>query len=1143
VSAPVDGAVRARAVSEVSSSFAVSAGAGSGKTSVLVARLVQHLLDGTGPDQIAAITFTEKAASELTGRARDALEAALAAAPAGSPAAASAQEALDRFGELTLSTIHSFCQQLLQHEPLAAGWAPDSEVIGDLPDDALEQCYRRWRDGFDRRHPDDAELLRKLANESSPYPGTASIRGLADALLANRDLTPLVGAGGAAVDPAAAAGALRGLVAQAAAAANQCSNADRCKLYNKCAPLLEALAPLPALSDAALVQAALGIGIVKPGRIGAKKDWPGTSKADLIAAVNGFRDWKADLQKAMGVRLHGVLVGDLLEQYLPAILAERAALARADFSDLLFRARDLLLDSPAARARLSDRYRVLLVDEVQDTDPIQAEVAALLSRPLGASGAWDAAAPVPGSLFAVGDPRQSIYRFRRADVATWAALQGLIARDGAALELTQNFRSVPGIVRWVGHTFPDAAQAPWRPAAALPPVSVIQCPDKDSEVEAAVQYLRSLLDQGAQVADPETGALRPAQPGDIMILLPAWSHADALQRRLRRAGIPVAVEGDKQLYARDEVRLVLDALRAIAEPTETTAVLCVLRGLFGLSHADLARHRAADGSWGYTRRTQPPGPVAEALGVLRQLHKLRGQRSWAAIVDTLLDETGADAVWAMTGRRWQALANLDKLRATLRQLEGDALTAGEVIERVALLSQAGQPELSTVDDVADAVRVTTYFKAKGLEAPIVLLVRADRRLVPPPEIVLREQGLLAAAAGTAVAPPGWDAIREAEKAALQQERRRWVYVAVTRARDHLAIVRSKASTLLRGTLDAGLDGTEPASHGDVVDIAPGAPVQVLHAASLPPAPDIRETFPGLDAQVDAILSAPRPSAGDRGGLERARADRAAIRAAHGASTRWQTIGRPRPGGSLRGRVVHQTVHSLDLSKPVSLEEARRLLDQCAHEAGLREDDRRWCELVVRHIVDQPAVRAAQQARRCFQRMSTLGTDYGTALSGEIDLCYQDAGGQWVVVDWQAHLQRPPAAFLDAYPGRLRRLMARLLGADVTVCLVAPPAVALPETDEETAAALLELAEESLLPLCRRLLDRGECPEPLLDVGSPRVIATLELAWPARRWGVGLDLSRAEVAALEGDGWLVHNADTTAPDWVEAVEAAVAAAVV
>lgn len=1144
---PLDHAVRQRAVSESRTSFAISAGAGSGKTRVLVDRLVQHLLDGVPPDRIAAITFTEKAAGELSGRARDALELALAEADPGSPAAEAARSALDRFGELTLSTIHSFCQGLLRQEPLEAGWAPDSEIIGDLPDPSLEACYQSWREGFDLRHPEVAPLLRELANESSFQPGVASIRGAAAALLDNRDLRPLVAGADAGLDWAVAASQLLEIIAEMADAASACTNAGRCKLYAKGAPLLEQLAGLRELGAQPAVQAALDVEAVKPGRIGSKKDWPGDSKTRFIGAVNAFGAWKEDTQRAIGERLHRLLIEDLQEHYVPAVLAARASAARADYADLLFRARSLLADRAAARARLAEQYRVLLVDEVQDTDPIQAEVAALLSRPAGASGDWDAVAPLAGSLFAVGDPRQSIYRFRRADVATWAALQALIARDGDTLRLQQNFRSVPGIVDWVRHTFPDAEQVAWREPAALPPVSVLRCPDKDHEIEAAAAYLRRLLDDpAAQIVDPEDGQLRRVRPGDIMVLLPSWSSADDIQDRLQRAEIPAAVEGDSRLFSRDEGRLALEALRCLSAPSDAAATLSVLRGLFGFSHAALAAHRAAEGGWNYTWAEQPDTPVAEALAVLRRLHGQRGARSWAALLDELLAETGADALWALTGRRWQALANLDKIRALLRQAEATARSPLDAVEALEQLARSGQSELPILDEDADAVRVTTYFKAKGLEAPVVLLVRASRRLIPPPAIVLREQGALAVQAGRAVCPPRWDAIRDAEKAALSEERRRWMYVAVTRARDHLVMVDSKHATLIRGTLSDGLAGVAAASHEQTVSLAAGVEVQVLDADRLPAAPDVRATFPGLDGDVDRLLAQPPAGGADSVAVEQARADREAIKAAKLAGERFRHLGRPqqasRWSGGPRSAAVHRALHRLDLSRPVSEAQASAAL--LAETDALSPDEQRWCAEVLRGYLAHPAVQGAAHAARVFQPMPTMGEDYGTALAGDVDLCYatDPALKRWTVVDWQVHLQRGPADFFALYPRRLKRLMSRLLAeavgaTDVTVHVLQPSAAVAPSEDEQ-AEALLEIVHEDLLPLARWLVAQGDVPEASFDVGEDRVLATLELAWPASRRGVGLDLPEPQRQALAAAGWRVVCVDTAASGWVAEVEEAV-----
>ena len=237
-----------------------------------------------------------------------------------------------------------------------------------------------------------------------------------------------------------------------------------------------------------------------------------------------------------------------------------------------------------------------------------------------------------------------------------------------------------------------------------------------------------------------------------------------------------------------------------------------------------------------------------------------------------------------------------------------------------------------------------------------------------------------------------------------------MYVAVTRARDHLVLVDSKHATLIRGPLASGLAGAATAAHGQTVSLGKDAGVLVLDADKLPYAPDTRATFPGLDDQIDAILDQPAPGADDLSAA-RARTDRDAIQAARLAGDRFRHLGRPqqtsRWGGVPRTLAVHQALHALDLSKSVSSAQAAAALDDT-----LSAEDRQWCASVLQGYLDHPAVQDAASAARVFQPMPAMGEDFGTALAGDVDLCYakDPALKRWVVVDWQAHLQRGPADF-------------------------------------------------------------------------------------------------------------------------------------
>lgn len=1149
---PMDHAVRQKAATAVGTSFTLSAGAGAGKTSVLVDRLVHHLLDEVPPDRIAAITFTRAAASELMSRSRDAIEDRLEAAVNGG----SAQEALrlsgilSDFGRLTLSTIHAFCQTMLEAEALDAQWAPETEVADIQGAASLDEVYETWRQGFDSRHPEQVISMRIDASETS-FMQSASIRQLADTLVENRDLRPVV-ADAVNIDWLSAHQSLLGLRDDLQQGLDRCRAPERCKLTAAARPFFQALCALCAdIPDPQrCVELALELAVPKLGRKGNAKDWSKQDKEAILLSYQDMRDWTQRWAEQIGGHLHRLLVADLVAFYLPALRDARLARAQADFADLLFRSRRLLLDHPDARARLAERFQVVLIDEVQDTDPIQAEVAALLTQAIP-GGPWQGSRPRPGSLFVVGDPRQSIYRFRRADVQVWQQLQSMVSASGEALSLQQNFRSVPGIVAWVNHVFAElpgfAPQQPHRAPASLPPVVTLQASETPQEVDTLIAYLSELKRSGAHVFDKDLRRERPLRDSDILILLPAWTKALELQEKMLLAGFECTVEGGSGFFERDEIRLSLAALRAIEEPGDSEAIVCVLRGLFGLSFAELAQHRLADGSWSYFHPSPPPGPVSDALKELRHLHHERHRQSLVDLLDGLLDHTAAPAVWALTVRRWSILANLDKLRALIRDLEPRTASSSEVIEALERMRQSGSEDLSLVDVDAGAVRIMSYFKAKGLEAPVVAIVHAKRRpSTINHTIQRREDGdWIAARASKRIAPPGWGAFEKDEREALNEERRRWMYVAATRARDHLILVTSpKGGSLYTRDILQGMGALDPSLHGLPQTLAPGVTVTHIDAEQLAPPRYDRSTFPGLDEHVDALLES-SPQQGDPAGAARRQAVLQALALSRSGSTRWRSVGSLShrrmisfEGGGVGprgGTLVHQVMEHLDLAEPAEALRAKvpGLTRAFGALAGIEGELLDRCEVVTMRLLELPIIQEAREAPERWREVDFAYPKRGTIVAGRIDLCFPTSADrtQWKVVDWKSHLPPEGSELHERYRRQLAWYAQALL-ATVTPCKTVETVLAGPHQElgcGDLRAEKLEVVHPYLSSLLSELHSHGHDPEVGMELDTASYVQ-LELAWPTEKLGLGIDLSTAEQTSARADGWTLILADTTAPSW-------------
>lgn len=1130
----VDHQVRHLAIHATDRSIALSAGAGSGKTSVLVNRVLVLLRQGVPAQRIAAITFTEKAAGELQARVRDGLEQALAETPGEDHL----ERALSQVSELVLSTIHSFCQRLLVSEALDAAWAPDTEVGHALfASVGFDAALQAWQRGFEARHPVAGLVLR------SRVPSPSLVKAVHE-LVRYRDLEPVVAA--SPFDSEEFHDLIKRHGAVLDDALSLCLSPMTCKLVQKNRPLIDQLRWAAQEEDAEV--AVIGVlqdeqaGNLKGGRAA---DWAGGGKSAFVEAVGA---WRA-LRVQMYERLHGVVVTDICDELLPEIERAKAEHGRASFDDLLFRAAALLRDD-AVRARVATRYDAILIDEVQDTDPIQAEIAVLLARSPAMSGPWHVEAPRPGHLFAVGDAKQSIYRFRRADVAVWDQLRGLLERNGEHLELRQNFRSVPGIVRWVNHVFGDmpgyVEQVPWRDPGELPPVVMLPTDGVDDEIAAVVAHLADLHEQGRGVVDRETRCLRPMRWDDVMILLPAWTRAEAVQRALIEAGIPSLVEGGGGFLKGDAIGLCLAAMKALSEPGDSESIVLVLRGFFGCSHDDLLRHVRAEGRWWYTLPEHPAGPVADAFAVLRELHYARGRSGWVALLDELLERSRAGVTWSLRRDGDARLANLDRLRMLIAQIEPDCPSPTDVVTRLETIAE-DERDQDRADADTPMVRVTSYFKAKGLEAPIVALCCATRKHAAKAAVVDRANGRVALKVGSHLAPPGWDAVwkpLDAQEAA--KERKRWMYVAATRARDQLVIAVGSKSELVRDHILGRHPAVASAAHEETLAVAEGAVTTVRWLAQLPRPGIHRHTFPGHDSHVDALLADPPAQvSSDDSAWRDARRDR--IRSSVRACTRWRSVHevatrervRDKTDGGVGaagGTLVHEVLEHLDirLPRPEAVRIARDLAVKL-RPGGMNDELFDACVGIVERILDHEVVGLARGAAEVWQEVPFVYDDRGRKVSGTIDLCFplDPERRRWMVVDWKSDVPPRDSPAYRNYQRQLGLYMKALLATvgpctDVEPRLVGPYA----ELGGATAAehALEQVTSALKAPLEALFAEGVPIPSVGVDVGGDMVLC--ELAWMDTKVAVVLDPDQQEVDSLEREGWMVLAVDTGDLTWVE-----------
>jgi len=817
---PGDAPARASIRTDLDSTLFVEAGAGTGKTAALVDRVVALVIADVPMGAIAAITFTEKAAAELRDRIRKQLREHADDVGQSDLVCARCETALADLDGAAICTLHAFAQRILTDFPIESGLPPRIEVRDEISSRiAFED---RWR-AFVDELLEDPELESTVLVLLAAGVKLTHLRSVAEVLDDNWDLLdriepprPL---------PALALGGWLEEFAVVCAAAVDCTDAadrmlTRLDELGEYRDRLEA-----AFDDAERIEL---LRAEKPsfrvGNTGKKDNWPD---------VNGLRDRivkLGDQRQAMTDAVLDVAIKRAVAAiavYIAEAVAQRRVSGELDFHDLLVLARTLLRDpehGAPARARLRRRYQRILIDEFQDTDPIQVELAALLGSddPDDCGRAWDAMRVDPGRLFFVGDPKQSIYRFRRADIATFLAAEARFA-EPAPLFLTCNFRSAPAVLAWINHVFAElisaspASQPEYRALDAARRVA----PENDRgavllgvephadrpdagelrirEAADVAAIARAAVSEGWPVFDKQDDGWRPARLGDICILLPARTSLGYLEQALAEAGVPYRAESSSLVYSSREVRDLLMTLRAIDDSSNSLALVSALRSsVFGCGDDDLFTYRVTHGGHWNVAAPLPDGipadgPVADAMRFLHELHREQVWSTASELLERIVRERGVIEVGAFTGRfrdvarrvRFlidQARAYADAVGGTLRDYLAWAEMQGAEGARVV---EAVVPE---TDD--DAVRIMTIHGAKGLEFPIVVcsgMTTAAQGAARGVDVLFPPAGGCEVKIVKGVQTAEFELYKPIDEQMGFHEKLRLLYVACTRARDHLVV--------------------------------------------------------------------------------------------------------------------------------------------------------------------------------------------------------------------------------------------------------------------------------------------------------------------------------------------------------------------
>jgi ATP-dependent helicase/nuclease subunit A len=773
-----DSAERDTIRTALDTTLVVEAAAGTGKTTEIVNRIVAVLAEGRATARsLVAVTFTGKAAGELKLRLRAALEERRVTEQ-NPTRRANLEGALARLEEAHVSTIHAFCDELLAERPVEAGVDTDFRLMDEGRSELMfRDAFTRW---FQRELEHPSEGLRRVLRRHGPGSVMdrlfASARELAEwreyPTLWRRDPFDREASVDAAVE-----------AVRAVALATQNPGWDQDFLFKETAPARDLIAEIDRSEidrprdydgiEGALVALARNTDFAKAGPGRGDRYSPTHLRADVLALHRSTVQTLGDFAERASADLAPLLQRELLAAVAAYDDAKRKA-GTLDYADQLLRARDLIRDREDVRREFQDRFSHIFVDEFQDTNLLQAELLLLLAAKDASVSDWRKVSVKPGKLFIVGDPKQSIYRFRRADVHVYEEVKQQLERDGAAcVYLRTSFRSVPTIQRVVNAAFaplmtgeaPGQARyvplAPHRSDSAQPSVVALPVPrpyGKRDHTQGAIRH--SLPDAIAAFLDwllTESGWMVmedkqrvPVKARHVCILFKQYTateytkfgqrpldltraYIDALEAR----DIAHLLVKGRSLHAREEVMTIRAALTALEYPDDELSLYATLRGtLFAITDADLFEYRQAHKRLHLFRI--PPSteahlqPIVDALSFLKQLHLLRNYRPIAETLALLLDHTRAHAAFVLRPNGDQVLANVLLLGELARAHDSSsALSFRGFVDQMAVDAQrATKTEAPTLEEGSDGVKLMTVHGAKGLEFPVVVLADPCAKLTP-----------------------------------------------------------------------------------------------------------------------------------------------------------------------------------------------------------------------------------------------------------------------------------------------------------------------------------------------------------------------------------------------------------------------------
>ena len=1004
----------------------VTAGAGSGKTRVLVERYVSLLGECRIPE-IAAVTFTDAAASEMRERVRREVLTR--------PELAGHRAQLD---EAVIGTIHSLCSRILRQHPVEAAIAPASKVLSE--DEAELEILTACADALEEAAAADdrrALALREIGVYSltNHLPRMVARRNEVEAAYRALPGRPQAWADGikARLDTGmdAAVEHMRPEIVESAAWLRDAHAGAKGDAFSaRLGDFLETLGD-PTEGDwrdllARVIESAGQIRLTG----GSAKNWT-HELGEVKDRLRAFRDIAKKLDDLPRWNEHDAVALEaldslrhLFDEACARYAARKRELAALDYLDLELMTEKLLRSHPDVAASYRSRFRHVMVDELQDTNPVQIGLLRLLSR------GQDAGTPGPERFF-VGDVKQAIYRFRGSDVRHFTRLRREMDAEGEVLSLNQSFRTHDPLVEILNTIFehvlgdpheefdapmqvmagrgPDSPQAPH---LVLLPVSSTS-PQKEKtngserrrvEADAVAREVASLLKRAMPVWDRDTKSYRAARPADVAILLRRLANVHLFELALESHGVPYRTPAGGGFFTRQEVLDLTSLLGWLAEPDDDIALVGALRSpLFAIDDQTLLALRSSRRPLMETLRRPIEDTSQETRGfcirAAEVLSELRRDVPFArpdALIEKALVLTGFEAAWAPLQGGEQALANIRKFVALARTLGSHSLD--ELVtyirrRRDELEAREGQAVL----DASDAVRLLTVHGAKGLEFPIVFVPEAHlpSRGTYDPVRWRTDDGISVTlekelgASGTRRRPGFYSHLMERDDREEASEHKRLLYVAATRAADKLYLSGDESRsgdgwlTYVLGALEESpLDG---------VEVHPALPVDLDAIASRPAPATVTVPAPGDEKAVLPTLVARPPVIPLRSSTPVTALRKPLL----------HTPGRHGDGLALaRGSLAHMAIELWfttgvrpalpELARSFVTDHNDRLLERVAAEVDAMLD-----------LFDaSPLAASLRRPDTSFYFELPFSWDWtGVPVHGTIDLAYE-SGGSWHVVDFK-----------------------------------------------------------------------------------------------------------------------------------------------